>query len=90
VVDEHGELVGVFSDGDLRRTIEQGVELLHRPISEFMNRQPKRILRANLAAKALQRMEEHAITSLFVFESESDLVPVGVIHLHDLLRAGVM
>jgi arabinose-5-phosphate isomerase len=90
VVDEQGELVGVFSDGDLRRTIEQGVELLHRPIGGFMNRQPKRILRSNLAAKALQRMEEHAITSLFVFESESDRVPVGVIHLHDLLRAGVM
>jgi len=90
VVDVRGELVGVFSDGDLRRTIEQGVELLHRPISEFMNRQPKRILRANLAAKALQRMEQHAITSLFVFESEADRVPVGVIHLHDLLRAGVM
>jgi len=90
VVDVRGELVGVFSDGDLRRTIEQGVELLHRPISEFMNRQPKRILRANLAATALQRMEEHAITSLFVFESEADRVPVGVIHLHDLLRAGVM
>jgi arabinose-5-phosphate isomerase len=90
VVDARGALIGVFSDGDLRRTIEQGVELLHRPISEFMNRQPKRILRANLAAKALQRMEEHAITSLFVFESESDYVPVGVIHLHDLLRAGVM
>ena len=90
VVDARGALIGVFSDGDLRRTIEQGVELLHRPISEFMNRQPKRILRANLAAKALQRMEEHAITSLFVFESESDHVPVGVIHLHDLLRAGVM
>jgi arabinose-5-phosphate isomerase len=90
VVGPGGELVGVFSDGDLRRTIEQGVELLHRPISEFMNRQPKRILRANLAAKALQRMEEHAITSLFVFEGESDRVPVGVIHLHDLLRAGVV
>ncbi len=90
VVDAQGELVGVFSDGDLRRTIEQGVELLHRPISEFMNRQPKRILRGNLAAKALQRMEEHAITSLFVFASEGDRVPVGVIHLHDLLRAGVM
>jgi arabinose-5-phosphate isomerase len=90
VVDARGELVGVFTDGDLRRTIEKGVELLHRPISEFMNRQPKRILRANLAAKALQRMEEHAITSLFVFEGEADRVPVGVIHLHDLLRAGVV
>ena len=90
VVGPVGELVGVFTDGDLRRTIEQGVELLHRPISEFMNRQPKRILRSNLAVKALQRMEEHAITSLFVFEGEADRVPVGVIHLHDLLRAGVM
>lgn len=90
VVDERGELVGVFSDGDLRRTIEQGVELLHRPISEFMNRQPKRILRGDLAARALQRMEEHAITSLFVFAAGGDRVPVGVIHLHDLLRAGVM
>jgi len=90
VVDAQGGLVGVFSDGDLRRTIEQGVELLHRPISEFMNRHPKRILRSNLAAKALQRMEEHAITSLFVFEDEVDSLPVGVIHLHDLLRAGVV
>jgi arabinose-5-phosphate isomerase len=90
VVGPGGELVGVFTDGDLRRTIERGVELLHRPISEFMNRQPKRILRSNLAVKALQRMEEHAITSLFVFEGESDRVPVGVIHLHDLLRAGVV
>jgi len=90
VVDEQGSLVGVFTDGDLRRTIENGVELLHRPISEFMNRQPKRILRSNLAAKALQRMEEHAITSLFVFEDDADYIPVGVIHLHDLLRAGVV
>ena len=90
VVGPGGELVGVFTDGDLRRTIEQGVELLHRPISEFMNRQPKRILRSNLAVKALQRMEEHAITSLFVFEGEADRVPIGVIHLHDLLRAGVV
>ncbi|NJC87929.1 MAG: KpsF/GutQ family sugar-phosphate isomerase [Desulfuromonas sp.] len=90
VVDAQGALVGVFTDGDLRRTIEKGVELLHRPISEFMNRQPKRILRTHLAAKALQRMEEHSITSLFVFDSETDGVPVGVIHLHDLLRAGVV
>lgn len=90
VVDGAGDLVGVFTDGDLRRTIEKGVDLLHRPIEEFMNRQPKRILRTNLAAKALQRMEEHAITSLFVFDSDESQRPVGVIHLHDLLRAGVV
>lgn len=90
VVNAAGELVGIFTDGDLRRTIEKGVELLHQPISEFMNRQPKRIARTQLAAKALQRMEEHAITSLFVFNGDDDRVPVGVIHLHDLLRAGVV
>jgi arabinose-5-phosphate isomerase len=90
VLDGAGNLAGVFTDGDLRRTIEKGVELLHRPISEFMNHQPKRILRTNLAAKALQRMEEHAITSLFVFDSDDSLQPVGILHLHDLLRAGVV
>jgi len=90
VVDEAGRLLGVFTDGDLRRSIEQGFDVLNSPIAEFMNRNPKRILRSNLAAKALQRMEEHSITSLFVFETEESGVPVGIIHLHDLLRAGVV
>jgi len=90
VVDELGGLIGVFTDGDLRRTIEQGIEVLNKPICEIMGGKPKRILRTNLAAKALQRMEEHKITSLFVFETEEEQVPVGIIHLHDLLRAGVI
>jgi arabinose-5-phosphate isomerase len=90
VVDERGAITGVFTDGDLRRTIEKGVEVLNRPIEEFMNRQPKRILRSNLAAKALQVMENHSITSLFVFETEADEKPIGIIHLHDLLKAGVI
>ncbi len=55
-----------------------------------MGGKPKRILRTNLAAKSLQRMEEHQITSLFVFESEEEQKPVGIIHLHDLLKAGVI
>lgn len=90
VADDHGQLLGVFTDGDLRRCIEQGLDVLNRPISEFMTRNPKRILRSNLAAKALQRMEEHSITSLFVFEAEETSEPVGILHLHDLLRAGVV
>jgi len=90
IVDERGTLLGVFTDGDLRRTIEQGIEVLNRPICEIMGGKPKRILRTNLAAKALQRMEEYKITSLFVFETEEDQVPIGIIHLHDLLRAGVI
>ncbi len=90
VHNERGELVGVFSDGDLRRSMEQGFDLLNRPVGELMNRQPKRIIRTELAAKAVQTMERYAITSLFVFEGEGSFVPVGIIHLHDLLKAGVV
>ena len=90
VVDEHGDLIGVFTDGDLRRKIEQGIEVLNLPICELMGGKPKRILRSNLAAKALQRMEEYKITSLFVFESDTEQKPIGIIHLHDLLKAGVI
>jgi arabinose-5-phosphate isomerase len=90
VVDAQGVLVGVFSDGDLRRTLEKGLEGLNRPISEVMSRNPKRILRSNLAAKGLQKMEEYVITSLFVFEDEEARVPVGILHMHDLLKAGVV
>lgn len=89
VVDAQGNLVGVFTDGDLRRRIEGGFDILNAPIGTIMSASPKRILRSNLAAKALQRMEEHSITSLFVFESEESRVPVGIIHIHDLLKAGV-
>ncbi len=90
VCDDHGVLVGVFTDGDLRRAIEKGLDALNRPIQELMAVNPKRILRSNLAAKAMQKMEEHSITSLFVFEAEENQVPVGIIHLHDLLKAGVV
>jgi arabinose-5-phosphate isomerase len=90
ILDGHGDLVGVFTDGDLRRKIEQGIEVLNRPVRELMSGTPKRILSTNLAAKALQRMEEHQITSLFVFDSEEAQAPIGIIHLHDLLKAGVI
>ena len=90
VLDGQGGLVGVFSDGDLRRSIEKGLDALNRPISEVMAVKPKRILRDNLAAKAMQKMEQYSITSLFVFEAEESREPVGIIHLHDLLKAGVV
>lgn len=90
VVDAHGGLIGVFTDGDLRRVMEQKLESLQLPIRDAMTTSPKRILRDNLAAKALQKMEAHQITSLFVFEDAGASVPVGIIHLHDLLKAGVV
>ena len=90
VASASGELLGVFTDGDLRRALSSGIEVLNRPMSELLSKNPKRILRSNLAAKALQKMEEHSITSLFVFGEEGDSAPVGIIHLHDLLKAGVV
>jgi len=90
VVDAEKNLLGVFTDGDLRRVMAQGLDTLQQPISGVMSRSPKRILRRNLAAKALQIMETHSITSLFVFEEDESQTPIGVVHLHDLLKAGVV
>lgn len=89
VTNEKGSLVGVITDGDLRRALEKGVDIINMAAGELMVRNPKRIEAGELAAKALQRMEQHAITSLFVFENLADERPVGIIHLHDLLKAGL-
>ena len=86
--DEH--LVGVITDGDLRRALEKFTDLFNREASEVMTKNPKWIEKDALAAKAVQRMEEYSITSLFVFNKAGDKVPVGIIHLHDLLKAGVV
>jgi arabinose-5-phosphate isomerase len=84
------ELVGVITDGDLRRTLERYPDLLERTAAEIMIRNPKWIEADILAAQAVQQMEEHAITSLFVFDRAGDKIPRGIIHLHDLLKAGVV
>jgi len=89
VVDSRGVLAGVITDGDLRRALEKGVDILNTTAGELMTRNPKRITSSELAAKAMQRMEEHSITSLFVFSGDDAEKPVGIIHLHDLLKAGL-
>jgi arabinose-5-phosphate isomerase len=90
VCNTEGYLVGVITDGDLRRALEKFSDLFNREASEVMTRNPKWIEKDALAAKAVQRMEEYSITSLFAFEKVGDKVPVGIIHLHDLLKAGVV
>jgi arabinose-5-phosphate isomerase len=89
VVDSRGALSGVITDGDLRRALERGTDILNTTAGELMTRNPKRITSAELAAKAMQLMEEHSITSLFVFSAGDADKPVGIIHLHDLLKAGL-
>ena len=89
VTDVQGRLVGVITDGDLRRCLEHGEDILHSTAGSLMRRNPKRILRRELAAAALQMMERHSITTLFAFEDEKDQAPCGIIHLHDILKAGI-
>lgn len=87
VVDEAGQLVGVITDGDLRRLLERGVDLATSPAGRLASPHPKTIGPDELAARAVQTMEQFSITSLVVCE---DRRVVGVIHLHDLLKSGIV
>lgn len=88
IVDDNNQLLGIYTDGDLRRTIDKGINLNGAAISDLMNRTPKTISDKALAAEALKVMEDLKITALVVRNEQS--CPVGVIHMHDLLRAGVV
>jgi arabinose-5-phosphate isomerase len=85
VSDADGRLVGVITDGDLRRHMDDG--LLARSVGEIMHKNPKTITAAHLAAEALGVMNRFAITALFVVDD--NLRPAGFLHMHDCLRAGV-
>jgi arabinose-5-phosphate isomerase len=89
VTGDDGALVGVITDGDLRRALGRGLDIINLPASALMQGKPKRICRDELAARALQQMEQYSITSLFVFADATSTAPVGVVHLHDLLKAGI-
>ena len=87
VVDEGGELTGIFTDGDLRRLLERvGVEALNSRIGDFMTRAPAVIGPERLAAEAVREMEEREISVLVVVDKK---IPVGMVHLHDLLKSGI-
>lgn len=89
VVDGMEALAGVITDGDVRRAVERGVDLFGTKAREIMTANPKRILSSELAASALRKMEEFSITSLFVFDATESDRPVGIVHIHDLLKAGL-
>jgi arabinose-5-phosphate isomerase len=87
---EKGNVVGVISDGDLRRAMERFPNLIQLKAKDIMTKNPKSIGPNALAAEALARMEKHAITALLVTEDPDSKRLVGIIHLHDLLKAGVV
>jgi len=84
VIDASGKLAGVITDGDLRRHMH--VDLLQAPVDAVMTTTPKTIRPDQLASEALQLLNSSKITALFVVEQGS---PIGIVHFHDLLRAGV-
>ena len=88
VVDAQGRLTGVFTDGDLRRTLDRAVDIHATPIGEVMTRNPTTIRPGLLAAEALQVMDHKKINGLIVVNEQGE--PIGALNMHDLLRAGVV
>jgi arabinose-5-phosphate isomerase len=93
VTDKRGDLVGVITDGDLRRGLQtHGDRILSKRAKEIMTLKPRSIEKDALASQALATMEENVprpITSLFVVEKPADKTPIGILHIHDLLKAGI-
>ncbi len=88
VTNDKRQLVGVLTDGDLRRGLANKVEILSLAANQLMTRNPKTIPADTLASEAVAVMEKYSITSLFVLEPETK-TPVGIVHLHDLVKAGL-
>ncbi len=87
VLDPQGTLVGIYTDGDLRRTISLGLDLNNTQIQQVMTKNYKKILPNMLAYDALMLMENHKVTSILVVDEQHNLL--GVAHIHDLLNAGL-
>jgi arabinose-5-phosphate isomerase len=87
VVDAAGQLLGIFTDGDLRRALDQGVDVRDTPVSTVMTLAPATIESHKLAAEAVQQMDARRVNGLLVLEAG---ILVGAINMHDLLRARVV
>ena len=88
VVDATGKLAGIITDGDLRRFIQRGGDFARVTAGGLASRHPKSIRPDDLAAKAVEMMERYSITTLVVTEGDRKII--GVIHLHDLLKHGIV
>ncbi|MDR3490754.1 MAG: KpsF/GutQ family sugar-phosphate isomerase [Gammaproteobacteria bacterium] len=88
VIDHNNQLAGIFTDGDVRRAFDNNADVHTTIVSHIMTKNPKVIRKGILAAEALRIMEDFKITSLVVTNDDSH--PVGIVHLHDILRAGVI
>ncbi len=87
VVDTNGNLAGIITDGDLRRLLQKTTNVADLTAAQVMSKNPKTIRKGTLASIALQEMEQFSITQLIIVDDERK--PYGVVHLHDLVRAGL-
>ena len=88
MVGDKGQLLGIITDGDLWRLIEKQKDISQACAKDFMSSHPKTITRDTLATKAVKIMQDHSITSLVVLSDDQKIE--GIIHLHDILKAGVV
>lgn len=88
VMDPEGTLLGIYTDGDLRRSIDKGIDVRSALVGELMNPQPKVLRDSMLAAEALKLMEDSKINVLLVANEQNELI--GVVKINDILRAGVI
>jgi len=88
VVDTENKLVGFLADGDLRRFLSKGFTSIEIPVTEVMTKNPKRMQPGTLAVEALNLMEQYNITMLPVVDDDDTIV--GLLHMHDLIKAGVV
>ena len=88
VLDGHGRVIGIFTDGDLRRSLEKGVDLRSAPITDIMTPGPRTIGPDKLAAEAVEIMERFKVNQLVVVDEDQKLL--GALNMHDLFRAKVI
>ena len=91
VIDGSNKLTGIITDGDIRRGLEKsGNQIFDQKAAYLQTKNFKWVEKSTLAINALEVMEEHNITSLFVFEDNKKSAPDGIVHIHDILKTGIL
>jgi arabinose-5-phosphate isomerase len=88
IVNDAGGLVGIFTDGDLRRLLDQDIDVRSAQIADVMQRTPRTVAAADLAVEAVRLMQEYKVNGLLALDETGRLA--GALNMHDLLRAGVV
>ena len=88
IVNEQGQLIGLFTDGDLRRTLDQKLDFHHTAIEDVMTKTPITLQENILATGALKLMEDKNINGLFIVDQNQQ--PIGALNMLDMLKSGVV